>query len=212
MKVRMTAEDIPILLEWLLRRGRDEFREETKNYGKGFDLELLDACELLELYGEVKRRLQERGLQAPAGPPSEELPDPPPEEIFVNRDYRIFLPKRNGQELKLRPLVKTVFLLFLRHPEGILLKSVGEYRAEMESLYSKVSCRSDQETVSATVARLADALDNSIHENCSRLNARLSEYFQGTSLENLQVKGEYGGLRRIRHDRMLVRWESDGRQ
>ena len=197
MKVRMTAEDIPILLEWLLRRGRDEFREETKNYGKGFDLELMDACELLELYGEVKRRLLERGLQAPAGPPSEELPDPLPEEIFVNRDYRIFLPKRNGQELKLRPLVKTVFLLFLRHPEGILLKSVGEYRAEMESLYSKVSRRSDQETVSATVARL---------------NARLSEYFQGTALENLQVRGEYGGLRRIRHDRMLVRWESDGRQ
>ncbi len=204
MKERMTASEIPFLLEWLLREGMEELREETKDYGKGFNLDLMDACELLELYQEIGRRLQSTSLVS-KNPPSSD----PPEEIIINQDYRIFLPRRNGQELKLRPLVKTVFLLFLKHPEGIALKSVGEYRKEIESLYSKVSRRSDPESVTETAGRLADAMDNSIHENCSRLNARLSEYFQGSALEDLQVRGEYGGLRRIRHNRMLVRWESD---
>lgn len=204
MKERMTASEIPFLLEWLLREGKEELREETKDYAKGFNLDLMDACELLELYQEIGRRLQSTSLVS-KNPPSSD----PPEEIIINQDYRIFLPGRNGQELKLRPLVKTVFLLFLKHPEGIALKSVGEYRKEIESLYSKVSRRSDPESVTETAGRLADAMDNSIHENCSRLNARLSEYFQGSALEDLQVRGEYGGLRRIRHNRMLVRWESD---
>ena len=111
MKERMTASEIPFLLEWLLREGMEELREETKDYGKGFNLDLMDACELLELYQEIGRRLQSTSLVS-KNPPSSD----PPEEIIINQDYRIFLPGRNGQELKLCPLVKTVFLLFLNHP------------------------------------------------------------------------------------------------
>ena len=61
------------------------------------------------------------------------------ERIRVTRDFRILLPDRFDTEIRLRPLVKTVFLLFLRHPEGIRFRDLHDYRDELTGLYARIS-------------------------------------------------------------------------
>jgi hypothetical protein len=129
------------------------------------------------------------------------------ERIRISRDYRITLPDRFDLEIRLRPLVKTVFLLFLRHPEGIRFTDLRDYRNELMDLYMGVTRRGDPEQVAESVDRLIDPRDNSIHEKASNLAAALSRYFPPDRLHAYTLTGKAGTPKRIRLDRNLVEWE-----
>ena len=43
-------------------------------------------------------------------------------QLIVTEDYKIVLAAAEPVEVEMEPLVKAVYLLFLSHPEGIVLK------------------------------------------------------------------------------------------
>ena len=45
-------------------------------------------------------------------------------QLIVTEDYKVVLADGDGTEVKMEPLVKAVYLLFLKHPEGILFKEL----------------------------------------------------------------------------------------
>ncbi len=157
----------------------------------------MDAAALLEAMHLIQDRLQR--LQA--------VPSPTEERIVITRDYRILLPDRYDAEIRLRPLVKTVFLLFLRHPEGIRFADLGNYRNEMLDLYMGVSGRSDREGMEESIDRLTDPRDNSINEKASNLASALSRYFTPENLPRYTLSGKAGAPKRILLDRIRVTWE-----
>ena len=165
---------------------------------------LLEAGELVRLYRAVRDRMAELGMDPDRFEPPVQRE---PEVLRITGRYRIFLPERGGEELRLRPLVKTVFIFFLKHPEGIAAKGIGAFRSELLSIYSRITGREDAEAVAATVDRLVDVMENSFHENCSRLNTRLAACFPEGTLDQYQVRGARSGLRRIALEPMYVRWE-----
>lgn len=133
------------------------------------------------------------------------------ERIRITRDRRIILPDRFDAEIRMRPLVKTVFLLFLRHPEGIRFADLRDYRHEMTALYGEISGRSDKDELQHSIDRLVNPKDNSIHEKASNLAAALSKYFSPLQLPLYTLAGKAGETKRIPLDRNLVEWE-DTRQ
>lgn len=173
-------------------------------YGGAEQVALLEAGELVRLYRAVRDRMAELGMDPDRFEPPVQRE---PEVLRITGRYRIFLPERGGEELRLRPLVKTVFIFFLKHPEGIAAKGIGDYRPELLSIYSRITGREDAEAVAATVDRLVDVMENSFHENCSRLNTRLAACFPEGTLDQYQVRGARSGLRRIALEPMYVRWE-----
>jgi len=56
-------------------------------------------------------------------------------QLMVTEDYRIVLCGEESLEVKMEPLLKAVYLLFLSHPEGIVLKYLPDYREELMALY-----------------------------------------------------------------------------
>ena len=48
------------------------------------------------------------------------------------------LPDYNDMEIKMEPIVKAVYLLFLKHPEGIAFKCLPDYRQELAEIYTKL--------------------------------------------------------------------------
>jgi hypothetical protein len=129
------------------------------------------------------------------------------ERIRVTRDHRIFLPDRFDIEIRLRPVVKTVFLLFLRHPEGIRFADLRDYRDELMELYGAISRQDEPEALQRTIDRLIDPKDNSIHEKASKLAAALSKYFTPQQLPLYTLSGKPGESKRIPLDRNLVEWK-----
>ena len=161
-------------------------------------VEEMDAAALLEALGILRKRLSEIEILEGTDPG---------ERIRITQDYRILLPDRFDTEIRLRPLVKTVFLLFLRHPEGIRFGELQEYRDEMLDLYRGVTRRSSGPELERSIDRLVDPRDNSIHEKAAKLSAALSRYFEPQELPAYALTGKAGTPKRIRLDRSLVEWE-----
>ena len=49
-------------------------------------------------------------------------------QLLITRNYRIYLGDES-REVRLEPLIKSVYLLFLKHPEGIIFKDLPDYRS-----------------------------------------------------------------------------------
>ena len=64
--------------------------------------------------------------------------EPKLSRLQVTADYRILLPDYDI-EIKMAPLIKAVYLLFLRHPEGIMFKNMIDYRLELVGIYNKIT-------------------------------------------------------------------------
>ena len=162
-------------------------------------LEGMEATQLMALMVKVQERLEGLGLKA------EQLAEPV--ELFIDKNYIIRMGGADGQILNLRPLVKTLFILFLKHPEGILLKQRDVFRAELEEIYGVISPNTDRDDVKARVARLVDLEDNSFSEKASVLNARLKELLPNGIAGDYQIRGHNGYPRKIRLNPLLVHWE-----
>ena len=158
----------------------------------------MDAAALLEAMGLIRKRLAEIAVL-------EGTDDG--ERIRVTKDYRILLPDRFDTEIRLRPLVKTVFLLFLRHPEGIRFGDLPAYRNELMDLYLGITRRPSGPETEASIDRLIDPRDNSIHEKAANLAAALSKYFPPERMHAYTLTGKAGAPKRIRLDRSRVEWE-----
>lgn len=93
--------------------------------------------------------------------------------LVVKRDGRLFVDNVNGgmAEVILSPVHRAVYLLFLKHEEGIEFKRLSEYRGELLSIYQRIMPDGDMERMRETVGRLTNPLDNAINEKCSRIKS-----------------------------------------
>lgn len=96
--------------------------------------------------------------------------------LLIKHDGRMFLeesPASGNQavEVQLSPIHRAVYLLFLRHEEGIEFKRLSEYRNELLSIYDRISPDGDNAKMRETVDRLTNPLDNAINEKCSRIKS-----------------------------------------
>lgn len=169
-------------------------------------LERMEAAELLALMEKVRERLKAMGVSTES---IEVRPGPlatDPVELFIDRHYTIRMDSHDGPELPLRPLVKALFILFLRHPEGILLKRRDRYRQELEEIYALICPNLAVDDLRLRVGRLVNLQDNSFSEKASVLNARLDELLPAGVSEDYKIQGYNGHPRRIPLNPLLVHW------
>lgn len=171
-------------------------------------LEQMEAEDLLVLLGQVRERLKVMGVSTSV---AETTPEPvaAPVDLYIDRHYTIRTGAPDGPVLPLRPLVKTLFILFLRHPEGILLKERDKFRRELEEIYTIISPAASREDVLARVGRLVDIQDNSFSEKASVLNARLEELLPSGLAEVYKIQGYNGHPRRVPLNPLLVHWSGE---
>ena len=129
-----------------------------------------------------------------------------PVELYIDRQYTIRTGAPDGPVLPLRPLVKALFILFLRHPDGILLKQRDRYRQELEDIYAVISPNTAIEDIRVRVGRLVNLQDNSFSEKASVLNARLEELLPAGTAEDYKIQGYNGHPRRIPLNPLFVHW------
>ena len=89
-------------------------------------------------------------------------------KIEITVDYKIML-RDYGKEVKMTPLQRTLYIFYLRHPEGVAFKMLSAYYDELLAIYKVLSNREDLEKQQHSIRRLVDATDNAINEKCSRI-------------------------------------------
>ena len=127
-------------------------------------------------------------------------------QLTVSKNYKIFLGEKRT-EVCMEPLVKSVYLLFLKHPEGIVFKNLPDYREELASIYVKLRPLGLNERALQSIEDVTNPLLNSINEKCARIRSAFVKDFDEGLAKNYFIKGERGEPKKISLPRDLVTWE-----
>jgi len=129
--------------------------------------------------------------------------------LVVTKDYRIVIAGRMQREVKMEPLVKAVYLLFLAHPEGILFKRLPDYREELTRLYVKLRPTGLTDRVLRSIEDVTNPVLNSINEKCARIRGAFVGQFDDHIARHYYIDGLRGEPKKISLPRDLVIWETD---
>ena len=106
------------------------------------------------------------------------------------------------------PLPKAVFLLFLKHPEGIYFKALPDYREELMEIYKIIKGPFFNEaSARQSIEDVTDPLSNSINEKCSRIREAFVSKFDDSLARYYYVDGKRGEPKKIALPRTLVKWD-----
>lgn len=128
--------------------------------------------------------------------------------LRITRQFKILLVDYD-KEIKMGPLPKTVFLFYLRHPEGVKFSYLQDHVNELLRIYGHVSVNDDLEKMRESIASLTDPLSNSICEKCAAIKKAFVLQVKDGVAKNYYVTGMQGGKKGIALDRNLVEWECE---
>ena len=126
--------------------------------------------------------------------------------LIIAKDGTILLADCQ-KEIKMEPIVKAVYLLFLKHPEGIAFKYLPDYRKELTDLYQKIKPFGLTERAIRSIEDVTNPLLNSINEKCSRIRAAFQTEVDASLMDQYIITGKSGEAKKISLPRDLVVWE-----
>ena len=188
---------------------RDEFIEKPTSHKETIDDGLNEEDDIdMHLFQEAQKaivKLLDKGysketIWALLAPMQELSP------IRVKKDYRIELPLYL-KEIKLPPVQKAIYLLFLKHPEGIYFKNLPDYEEELYHIYRKLAIRGTKEKHIQTIQDLVNPLSNSMNEKCSNIKKRVLAILDDSLAKHYYISGEKGELKRIDINPEMIVWE-----
>ena len=199
--------------KWLLdEKTLDDYQrrieEPTKDADNQFNSQLGNES-INDLLEEVKERiakLRQRGISQYI---LEQLihPDDRLSRLVITKDYRIILPDYNNMEIKMEPLTKAVYLLFLRHPEGIMFKCLPDYRKELAEIYNRLRPLGLTDRAVQSIEDVTNPLLNSINEKCARIRGAFVGQFDDRMARHYYIDGRRGEAKKIALSRDMVVWE-----
>ncbi len=180
-------------------------KKTSKNYADeqfGWEIyslidEIRDRVEILEQRG-ISRKLLKKLLDE-----KRKL-----SRLVITKDMRIILPDYTNIEIKMEPLNKAVFLLFLRHPEGIIFKHLPDYRNELAEIYQKIKPLGLNDRAIQSIEDVTNPCLNSINEKCARIRGAFISQFDDDLAKHYYIDGMRGEAKKISLPRDLVVWEN----
>ena len=165
--------------------------------------------ELKQLMEELKYkmlRLKEYGMNEKEIISTLHTEDYPLPQLIISRNYKIFLGDE-GKEVHMEPLVKAVYLLFLRHPEGLNFKDLPDYREELTRIYDKIRPWGLSDRALQSIEDVTNPMLNSINEKCARIRKAFVTMLDSSVAEYYYIKGMRGQAKRIALPPELIHWE-----
>lgn len=177
-----------------------------------------DCMQLLE---EVRKKLDELRLRGISEAVIAQYVKPKVQlsRLRITNDLRLFLTDYQDREVVMQPINKAVFLLFLRHEEGINFKALSDYGRELDIIYQAVKAKRNDIDRRMTnmpgmtmankgIENLTNPLSNAINEKCTRIKEAFLLLMHESVAEHYYVTGKWGENKCITLPRELVIWES----
>lgn len=172
------------------------------------ELEHFHCSILLDEVKEKVRRLKAYGVED-----AEIMSVMNEEELFpqlvVTKDYEIVLLSDEKEvKVEMEPLVKAVYLLFLSHAEGIVLKCLPDYREELTALYLLLRPNDElTDRIKKSILDVTNPTLNSINEKCTRIRKLFSAILSPNIARYYTISGKRGEAKKIDLVRANVIWK-----
>ncbi len=126
--------------------------------------------------------------------------------LRITKEGAIILPDY-GKDIKLEPILKALYLLFLNNPEGIAFKQLPSYRNELKAIYKSIRGTELTDKVERSIQDVTNPLLNSINEKCSRIKAIFLSELNPSLAEYYYITGRSGDVKKITLPREFVTWD-----
>ena len=127
--------------------------------------------------------------------------------ITITKNCTVLLTDYDNKEVKMEPMTKAIFLLYLKHPEGIAFKQLPDYRKELADIYNRIKPFGLNDRVLKSIEDVTNPLLNSINEKCSRVKAAFLPLVDASLVDHYYIIGKGGEEKKITLPRNLVVWE-----
>ena len=180
----------------MTKHTKENMSEEMREFYRSLLLkEVKDRIRMLKEYGMAERDIISALFHEKSLP-----------RLTIDRRYRIYLGEEKT-EVKMEPLVKSIYILFLNHPEGIKFKCLPDYRRELTEIYSKVRPWGLSDRAIRSIEDVTNPVLNSINEKCARIRKTFTTILDGSIAEHYYIKGVRGKAKRIDIPPELILWE-----
>ena len=121
----------------------------------------------------------------------------PLSKLVIDNRKRIFLPDFGNIEIKLRPLEKTLFFLYLRHPDGIGLSFLCDYKNELYDIYTSLSSIGDLYEMRNRIDEMVNITSNSAVEKISKIKAAFVKAIGDELAKAYYIQGGNGEVKKL---------------
>ena len=128
-------------------------------------------------------------------------------QLIVTENYKVVLSMEKPVEVEMEPLIKAIYLLFLSHPEGIVLKCLPDYRTELAGIYLQLRPAGMTERVEKSIMDVTNPTQNSINEKCARIRKIFSGILPKSVAKYYAISGKRGEVKKIDLVRANVIWK-----
>jgi hypothetical protein len=124
--------------------------------------------------------------------------------LKIDRGGRIILPDYANIEIRLPAMEKALYILFLRHPEGIYISQLSDFRDELSDIYVQISTRGLREDMRRRINELTNILNDQVSVKISRIKRAFIDVIGESLADHYIIKGENAERKGIALDRDLV--------
>lgn len=123
--------------------------------------------------------------------------------LIINGDIIL---RRSYTKVQMTPMNRALYMLFLKHPEGIPISYLPDYEDELYQLYLPLSKRLDSRKLRTSVNKLCDPLGNDINIALSRIKRAFRAILDDSLAHHYYIDGPHGEAKSITLDRNKVEW------
>jgi hypothetical protein len=120
-----------------------------------------------------------------------------PGRAYVNTKGMLVLPDEDGVQIKLTPMERTLYILFLRYPEGINADELWRYWDELCDIYGSQTVYDDKDLIEDAVESICDEEKVTWYTNVSRIKRKVSDKLGKRVAEQYIIKRDVNGLYKI---------------
>lgn len=124
--------------------------------------------------------------------------------LIKGRLQQLYIPDLGMLHIPLSPMERSVYLLFLNHPEGIRLVDFDQHKAELGTYLLSLSRNGEREVVQRGLDELCNFQSNSLSEKISKIRRKFIGALSSEIAEPFCIKGVNGEIKGIELDRKLV--------
>ena len=114
----------------------------------------------------------------------------------------------DNSTLRLSPIQKTIFILFLENPDGIFFNRIDEHRDRIGQIYDQAGHNFTLANKKNTLDKITDQTENRLSETISQIRKKLNDHLGNELARNYYIDGPNGGAKKIMLNRELVIWNA----
>ena len=125
--------------------------------------------------------------------------------LEINSKNKILLPFFK-KEVELSHLTKSIYFLFLKHPEGINLKNLESYKKELLTIYTSVSNQLDHDKMIKSIEDVVNLETKAIYTHLSRIKSAFFKIMDASHANHYIISGNGEEDRKVLFNTKAIDW------